>query len=143
MAFNNIPIEDIEAESLATWLKYNKYKFTHIPHETPTKRKIVDPDTGRVSWVWWHTTNRKNKAKGVVSWFPDYCIILKRGSLLFIELKRQKQRLQNWKLWASPSKVSDEQKEWVATLWSIENVMACICYWWQDAMQQILYYENL
>ena len=51
MTFENIPIEDIEAEGLATWLRYKQYKFTHIPHETPTKRKIVDPETGRVSWV--------------------------------------------------------------------------------------------
>jgi hypothetical protein len=39
--------------------------------------------------------------------------------------------------------VSDEQKEWVATLSELDNIMACIAYGWKDATDQILYFENL
>lgn len=46
-------------------------------------------------------------------------IILKRNSLLFIELKRQKKSL---------SKVSKEQKEWIKALNDISNVEAVVAY---------------
>lgn len=132
MTFDPIPLEDIEAESLATWLRFKHYKFTHIWNESGQR--------GTINII---KMMEKKKRLWVSTWFPDFCIVLKRWSLLFIELKRQRKKLKNWELWASPSRVSDEQKEWVATLWSIENIMACICYWWEDAVQQILYYENL
>jgi len=39
--------------------------------------------------------------------------------------------------------VSAEQKERVATLSQIHNAMACIAYGWREAMDHILYFENL
>ena len=126
-----VPLEDKEAESLAVWLRMNKYKFSHIWNESGqagTKNIII--------------MMAKKKRLGVSPWFPDFCIVLKRWALLFIELKRQKIKLKSGKLWASPSKVSDEQKQWVEILGGIDNVMAKICYWWQDAKEYIQIIEN-
>lgn len=127
-----VPLEDKEAENLATWLRLNKYKFAHIWNESGqngTKNILI--------------MMAKKKRMWVSPWFPDYCIVLKRGSLLFVELKRQRQKLKNGNLWSSPSNVSNEQKEWVEILSSLDNNMACISYWWQDAVKQVLYFENL
>lgn len=123
-----IPLETIEQQSLAMWLRSKNYLFYKSPSETYTK-----------SW----TQKRKNKMEWVTKGFPDIVIVLKRGSLLFIELKRQRRKLKNWKLWASPSKVAPEQKKWCETLNNIDNTGACICYWWQEAVAQIEYFENL
>ena len=132
MTFDPIPLEDIEAESLATWLRFKHYKFTHIWNESGQR--------GTINII---KMMEKKKRMWVSTGFPDFCIVLKRWSLLFIELKRQRKKLKNWELWASPSKVSDDQKEWVEILSNIENIMACISYWWEDAVQQINHFENL
>lgn len=68
-----IPTEHQEAEAFATWLRINRYRFTHIPNE----------GSGSVA------RGRKLKREGVSAGFPDYVIFLKNGLTLFIELKRQ------------------------------------------------------
>lgn len=65
--------EHNHAVLFANWLRENNYIFHHSPNETFTK---------------FHNVRRKNMLEGVAKGFPDYCIILKRGSLLFIELKK-------------------------------------------------------
>ena len=70
-------------------------------------------------------------------------IILKSWSLLFIELKLKWKILKNWKIWASPSKISDEQKEWLRSLANIDNVEALIAYWFDHAKEIIQEQENL
>lgn len=65
--------EHQHATAFAHWLRTNDYTFHHSPNETHTK-----------SWK----QKRKNTLEGVSAGFPDYCIVLKRGSLLFIELKK-------------------------------------------------------
>lgn len=123
-----VPLETVEQQSLAWWLRANKYLFYKSPSETYT-----------TSW----NQKRKNTLEGVTKGFPDIVIVLKRWSLLFIELKRQRKKLKNWELWASPSKVSDEQVKWQQTLDNLENIGACICYGHKEAIEKILYYENL
>lgn len=127
-----IPKEDHEAESLATWLRYKQYKFTHIANESGQK------GTANIIQMM-----AKKKRMGTSPWFPDFCIILKRWSLLFIELKRQRKKKKNWELGASPSAVSDEQKAWVASLSALDNVMACIAYWWEDAKAWVEHFEEI
>lgn len=124
----DVPLETIEQQSLAWWLRANKYLFYKSPSETYTE-----------SWK----QKRKNTLEGVTKGFPDLVVVLKRWALLFIELKRQRKRLKNWELWASPSKVSDEQINWCNTLDNLENIGACICYGHKEAIEKILYYENL
>ena len=118
----NIPLETIEAEILANWMRANNYMFTHIPNETYTK-----------SW----NQKRKNTLEWVSPWFPDYCILLKIWALLFIELKRQRNVLKNWKIWNSPSTISEKQIQWIESLHSIENVEAHICYWAEESIKLI------
>jgi len=121
----NIPSESAEGEKLANWLRVNNYTFSHIVNEWWLPYKII----GQVAKKWalqWKS-----------AWVPDYIIILKRKSLLFIELKRSKKVLKNWKLWASPSKVKPEQINWVNTLNTIQNVEAHICYWFEEAITKI------
>ena len=125
-----IPTENQEAETLSQWLKAYKYKFTHIANESWLPPKVAMLSALRKKRMW------------LSPWFPDYCIILKRWALLFIELKRQKRVLKNWKLWVSPSKISDEQKDWLEELSAIPNVEACIAYWSKEAINKILTLEN-
>ena len=117
--------EEIEWEILANWLRANGYIFTHIANEIWI--------TGRI----WMLVNRKKIKQGLNRWFPDYFIKLKRNSALFIELKRKKKILKSWKIWSSPSKVSEEQKDWIKELNEIANIEACICYWADEAISLI------
>ena len=118
----NIPLESFEQEKLANYLRANNYIFFKAPSETYT-----------TSW----NQKRKNKLEWVTKGFPDTTIILKRWSLLFIELKRIKRTLKNWKLWESPSKVSIEQINWQKELSNLENIESLICYWADEAIQKI------
>lgn len=76
----NVPLESIEQETLANWLRANNYMFYKSPSETWTS-----------SW----NQKRKNKLEGVTKGYPDTTIILKNKKLLFIELKRQKKVLKS------------------------------------------------
>ena len=115
-----IPTETQETIALANWLRAHNYIFTKNPNETFTK-----------------FMNVKNKLEGVSAWVPDMMIILKRGSLLFIELKRQKKILKSWKLSSSNSKISEEQKRWIESLNTVKNVEAQVCYWAEEAIKLI------
>ena len=117
-----IPTEIQETIALANWLRVNNYLFTKNPNETFTK---------------FFNVKRKNKLEWVSPWVPDMMIILKRWSLLFIELKRRKKVLKSWKLSSSNSRVSEEQKKWISELNKIPNIEACICYWAEEAIKLI------
>ncbi len=117
--------EDQEWEILKNWLEANNYKFTHIANEIWIAGKV------------WMLVNRKKIKQGLKKWFPDYFIKLKRNSALFIELKRKRKILKSWKLWSSPSKVSEEQKDWIKELNEIANIEAHICYWAEEAIRLI------
>ena len=125
-----IPTEKVEGEQFRWWLESEGYKYTHIANEIGI--------AGKVGML----VNKAKKSQGLKKWVPDYMIILKRWSLLFIELKRRKKILKNWKLWASPSKVSDEQKEWIKALSQVENVEAKIAHWWEEAVRIVEEMEN-
>ena len=117
--------ENLEAENLAQWLRANKYRFSHLANESGLPPKVAMIAAMRKKRMW------------VSRWVPDYMIILKRWALLFIELKRPRNILKNGKEWASPSTISDEQKEWVEELSIIDNVDAMICYGAKEAIKLI------
>lgn len=121
-----IPREEFEQESLANWLDANGYTFSAIRNESDTHSFFKGKKRVR-SWC------RK--------WIPDFCIILKNQSLLFIELKRQRKVLKSWKLWASPSQIRPEQLIWREKLNKIQNVQCEICYWYNEAIELILKLE--
>lgn len=118
-----IPTEKVEGEKFRWWLESKNYKYTHIANEIGIAGKV------------WMLVNKAKKSQWLQKGVPDYLIILKRWSLLFIELKRQRKILKSGKLWASPSKVSDEQKKWIAWLSAVENVEARIAYWCDEAVK--------
>lgn len=126
-----VPKEDDEAKALANWLRLNNYKSSHIWNESGQSwtRNII-------------IMMKKKKAMWVSKGFPDYCICLKRKSLLFIELKRQRPIWKSGKLLKSPSKIMQEQLEWQSELNNVDNVACEICYWADDAIKTILKYEN-
>lgn len=126
-----IPTEKQEWEKLANILKANQYKFTHIANEIWISGKV------------WMLVNKSKKLQWLNKWFPDYCIILKRWSLLFVELKRQRKRLKSGKIWSSPSVISKEQIEWINALNNIPNIEAHICYWADEAIELILRLESI
>jgi len=85
------PTEQQEAETLATYLRVHKYRFTHIPNETGgdqlAKRRGM-----------------RMKRAGTSKGFPDY-LVFANGHRIAIELKRRK-----------GSKASPEQIEWLCVL---------------------------
>ncbi len=116
--------EHNHAVLFANWLRENNYFFHHSPNETFTK---------------FHNVRRKNTLEGVAKGFPDYCIILKRGSLLFIELKKAR-----WKRGGlNGSKISPEQAIWISELWKIENVWAFFAHWFEEAKKIVMEMEGL
>ena len=123
-----IPKENEEAQILANWLDLNKYTFSAIRNESDSH-----------SFYKW----KKRKAEWVRPWIPDFCIILKRWDLLFIELKRQRKILKSWKLWASPSIIRLEQTIWINKLEKLENISAQICYWAEESIKLIEEYERV
>ena len=85
----------------------------------------------------------RNKKIGVSKWFPDYIIFLKRGGILFLEMKLPRKILKNGKLGASPSKISPEQKEWIEFLQKIDNAEARIAYGFDEAKEMVERCEKL
>ena len=116
-----------EQADLVLWLEANGYTYTAIPNSTWTTPKQTILNT--MTWV--------------SAWLCDMLVVLKRWSLLFVEMKLPRRVLKNWKLWASPSKVSNDQKKWISILNEIDNVEACIAYGYNEARDHILYFENL
>lgn len=120
--------ENQEAEALATYLRLKKYTFTHIANESGLPPKIAMLAAIRKKRMW------------LSPWFPDYCIILKCWSLLFIELKRERTRKKNWEYKALSSdgiKTSPEQLDWQDKLNGIPNIQCEICYWCEEAIDTI------
>ncbi len=120
--------ENQESEILAKWLGANKYMSTHIANESWLPPRVAMIAAKRKKRMW------------LSKWFPDYCIILKRGSLLFIELKKTRTRKNNGEYKALSSDwivVSPEQEEWMRELNKIENVQCEICYGAEEAINFI------
>lgn len=88
--------EDLECEKFKFWLQYKNYRFTHVANETG------------IGWFVWMKIGSRKKKIGVSKWFPDYIIFLKRGGILFLEMKLPRKILKNGKLGANPSKISPE-----------------------------------
>lgn len=122
--------ENLEAENLARWLRWNNYTHSHLANESGLPPKVAMLASIRKKRMW--------VTKGV----PDYLIILRRGSLLFIELKRPCPLLKSWKLGKSPSVVSEEQKDWIEKLSRIDNVEACLAYGCKQAIEIIEHLEK-
>ena len=116
--------EHIESVLFSDWLKKNGYRFTKSPNETFTK-----------SW----NQKRKNKSEGVSPGFPDYTIILKRKSLLFIEMKKERGK----KGGMNGSVISDEQVEWVNALDDVPNVSACFAHGNKEAVEIVKRFESI
>jgi Holliday junction resolvase len=106
-----VPTESQEAVQFVAWLRLNKYKFHHSPNETGSS-----PEARRRAV--------RVKREGVSPGWPDY-IIIKNNQLVAVELKRAKKSL---------SKVSPEQREWLAVLAAC-GVEAAICYGCAEAIE--------
>jgi hypothetical protein len=123
---SKVPLEKYEAEFLANRLDNYWYRFSAIKNESDTH-----------SWF----KGKQRKKEGIRDGCPDFVLILKRWSICFIELKRQKPVLKSWKLWKSPSQVKPEQIEWNKELKQIPNCFAEICYWAEEAIMFIIQRE--
>ena len=96
-----VPSEQYECERFAAWLTTNGYRFTHIPNGMYTSSvKVV----------------MANKRMGVSAGVPDYMILLKRGKLLFVEMKR-----------LHGGAVSVEQTQWIEALRFAGHAAAVCC----------------
>ena len=120
--------EQTEAYKFADWLRKNNYKFTHIPNETGGHTQLQIAQA---------TQKRK---MGVSVGFPDYCIFLKSGKTLFIELKRclkKKKDGTDCALSTSGIDIKPEQEDWVDYLETRENIGACFCFGSEEAIAKV------
>ena len=116
------PLEAQEQKWLLDWVELN------TPAHPELKLFYHIPNEGKRSY----RTGREMVAQGLKSGVPDNCLPVARGPYhaLYIELKRTK-----------GSKVSDEQKQWIADLTRAGN-RAIICYGWAAAAMEIVKYLN-
>jgi len=98
---DKVPTEHEEAIILSNWLRAKGINFAKIPNETFTR-----------SW----SQKRKNKIEGVSSGVPDYMIVIPHKYIIFLELKRTKGGV-----------ISENQKQWISILNTIDNVEAVVC----------------
>lgn len=127
------PSENIESEMLANWLRVNNYTFTHVANESWLPPKVAMLAAKRKQRMW------------LSPWFPDFVIILKRKSLLCIELKKQRTKKRNWEYKALSSdgiKISEAQEVWKDNLNSIDNVQCQICFWSKEAINFVINLEE-
>lgn len=120
-------LEDWHAKLFAQWLHSNGYKFHHSPNEKGTGNHYA------------MLAQMKKKRLGMSKGFPDYIIILKRWSLLFIELK--KERWKRW--WLNGSTISPEQEEWIQDLHRLNNVGAFFAHGVEEAKEIVRREEKL
>lgn len=73
-----MPSEFDESVAFANWLRSNGYRFTHVANESGLPPKVA------------MRIGQKKRLMGTSKGFPDYLIVLKRGSLLFVELKKER-----------------------------------------------------
>lgn len=123
-----VPLESAESEWLANRLDNLDYTFSAIRNESDRK-----------SFYKWKARAKSWVRKGI----PDFCIILKRKMMCFVELKRQRPLLKNWTLWKSPSKVLPEQIKWIKELNLIPNTKAKMCFWYKEATDFIIQCEAM
>lgn len=93
-------LEHDEAVTFAAWLELTGLRYTHLAQETFTK-----------SWA----TKARNKAEGVKTGFPDYCVV-GHGIAVFVELKKIK-----------GGKTSEAQAAWVKDLKTVPGCRAAVC----------------
>ena len=112
-----------EQKNLVQWLELNNYKFTAVPNDTFTK-----------SWA----IKNKNKSIWVRPWMSDLIIILKRGNILFLELKKSP-----WKKWGMNwSVVSEHQLSWQKAINSCVWVQYEIVQWCEKSIELIKRLDN-
>jgi hypothetical protein len=101
------PLEKDEADTLMDYMHARNLRFTHIRNETGI------PDAqGKIR----NMRAILDYQAGVSPGFPDFCIILPRKGLLFIELKRER-----------GGKVSEAQHAWILALNTLPGVQAEVC----------------
>ena len=124
---NNLMNESQHSEALARWLILHNYRFTHIANES-----WLPPKVAMIVWA-------KKKRMWVSPWVPDFMIILKRWSLLFLEMKKER-----WpKGWLNGSHIDPPQEEWIQALSSINNVGAFFAHWYEDAIRIVNEMEKI
>lgn len=112
-----VPTEDYEQTCFVQWLEQHEYKFSAIPNSTFTRSYAV---------------KAKNTRTGLRAGLPDMLVVLKRGALCWIELKRAK---------PGRSQVSAEQRVWQEVL-NKAGTPAFICYGFTQAVEKILEQEK-
>lgn len=126
--------EDQEAITFANWLRVKWYRFTHIANESG-----LPPKVAMLSAI-------KKKRMWLSPWVPDFIIVLKRWTLLFLELKRTLEPTdyrKDWKLKSSAPWPSEQQLEWLSTLGNLDNVEAILAYWLKEACELVEHYEKI
>lgn len=105
----NVPLEKVEVQKLADFLRVRRIPFTHVANE-------------RVASV---AFKKKLASMGVSAGFPDMLIFLP-NLIVAIEMKRAKKSL---------SKVSDKQANWVETINTYDYAKAKVCYGASEAKE--------
>jgi len=107
-----------EQYQLVLWLDIFKYTFTMICNDTRTPS---------------YKQKTKNKELWLRPWMSDLIIILKRGNVLFLELK--KARGPRW--WLNNSKIGEHQLKWQESINNCPWVQYSFAHWYEEAIELI------
>lgn len=87
----------------------------------------------------------RKKRMGVSPGVPDYMILLKRKSLLFIELKKKRTMKDNGEYYALSTdgiEIRPEQERWIEQLNEIDNTAAFFAYGSAEAIEIVRREDN-
>lgn len=116
---NCTPLENDEGKALHQWLDLMGYRHFHVSNESQL--------SGRNALI----RGAKLKAQGQQRGVPDYCILGKSGTFVWIELKRQK-----------GGTVSKEQCYWLTELARMPASCSAVCRGWEAASKFILAFDK-
>jgi hypothetical protein len=80
-----------------------------------------------------------NKILWLNPWLCDLLIVLKRKSILFVEMKKSRGK----KGWLNWSTISPEQVDWIEALNDVDNVSAVIAHWYLEAIAKVEEAESI
>ena len=112
--------EDKEQIALVNWLKINKFLFFSVPNGGTRNQREA----------------QLLKKTGLVAGVSDLVIFL-TNHILFLELKVRPKVLKSGKLSYTNSKVSDEQKIFLARARSYDYALSEVAYGYEDAIEII------
>ena len=131
----NPPLEEVEQKALIQWLRLNKYDFFSVPNENlfaTLLKKYLPKKLKHLVVVIEKKLQDMGKRKGTLD-----LVIFLPSHILFLEMKRQPNKLKSGKLSYTNSKTSKEQIEFMEMLKKYNYTASAVAYGYEKAIKII------